>query len=304
MAVDIPNYRVVEKLGVGAQTRIFRARCMRTGRDYAVKIVKIVNPEDAGFIELLRTEYAIGSVIDHPIMRKVYELRMLRRRLKVYGAILFMEYVPGISLADKEFSAPLDEILRIFSETAEGLHAMHLGEYVHADLKPNNIMVTESGQVKLIDLGQSSKIREAKPRIQGSIDYMAPEQVRREALDERTDVFGIGSTLHRLLTGRPIMTKMNQTINMQSQSLVGRRVANRGEFATDKLPPALARLIEDCCHIDPADRIEDMPLLIERIDLVRMTLAKARTNVPSNQGAADAAQNDPGTVGADDKAKP
>lgn len=274
---------------------------MRTGRDYAVKIVKIVNPEDAGFIELLRTEHAIGTAIDHPIMRKVYELRMLRRRLKVYGAILFMEYVPGISLADKEFSAPLDDILRIFSETAEGLHAMHLGEYVHADLKPNNIMLTDGGKVKLIDLGQSSKIREAKPRIQGSIDYMAPEQVRRDKLDERTDVFGIGSTLHRVLTGRAISTKMNQTINMQAQSLVGRRVADRGEFATEELPPALARLIEDCCHIDPDDRIKNMTLLIERIDLVRMTLAKARAEVHSDRDASDAPKNDQDVPGDDDE---
>ena len=69
MAVDIPNYRIVEKLGVGAQTRIFRARCMRTGKDYTVKIVKLAKPEDASFIDLLRTELAIGSGVDHPVIR-------------------------------------------------------------------------------------------------------------------------------------------------------------------------------------------------------------------------------------------
>ena len=71
MAVDIPNYRVIQKLGTGAQSRIFRARNMRNGKDYTVKIVKVVKPEDAGFVELLRAEYVIGSAIDHPAIRKV-----------------------------------------------------------------------------------------------------------------------------------------------------------------------------------------------------------------------------------------
>ena len=94
MAVDIPNYRVVEKLGVGAQARVFRARCMRTGKDYAVKYVKLVNPEDASFIELLKAEYAIGSVIDHPVIRKVFELRMLRTPLCV---IRLLAYQPVLT---------------------------------------------------------------------------------------------------------------------------------------------------------------------------------------------------------------
>ncbi len=274
MAVDIPNYRVVEKLGVGAQTRVFRARCMRTGKDYAVKIVKIVSPEDAGFIDLLRAELAIGSSIDHPVIRKVYELRMLRRRLRVHGAILFMEYVDGISLADKDFRRPLDEILRVFAESARGLQAMHQAGYVHADLKPNNILLTADGAVKLIDLGQSAGIHEAKQKVQGTIDYMAPEQVQRGTLDQRTDVFGLGACLHKMLTGNPIKTEMNQTITLNSQSLVGRRISDIQDSATRELPGCIARLIEDCCQYDPANRIKEMTTLIERIDLARATLGR------------------------------
>ena len=279
MAIDIPNYRVVEKLGVGAQTRVFRARCMRTGKDYAVKYVKIVNPEDVGFIELLKAEYAIGSVIDHPVIRKVFELRMLRRRLRVYGAILFMEYVEGMSLADKEFKRPVDEVLRIFTETAMGLKAMHQAGFVHADLKPNNILVTPGQEVKLIDLGQSAKINRAKPRVQGTIDYMAPEQVHREKLDQRTDVFGVGACLHKMLTGTAIKTKMNQNLSVNSQGLVGKRIQGSGGAALEELPNSVVRLIEDCCQPDPANRIIDMPTLAERLTLARMTLKK-RHDVP------------------------
>jgi len=273
MAVDIPNYRIIEKLGVGAQSRVFRARCMRTGQDYTVKIVKIVKPEDASFIDLLKAEYAIGSTIDHPVIRKVYELRFLRQRFRVRGAILFLEYVNGLPMSDKEFRRPMDEVLRIFAETAHGLHAMHIGGWVHADLKPNNILVTTDGVVKLIDLGQSAKIHEAKPRVQGTIDYMAPEQVQRGTLDHRTDVFGLGATLHRVMTGKAIATGMNQTVSMHSSSLVGRRVSEIRESTKDGLPACVTRLIDDCCRTEPKDRVKDMPGVIERIELARTILA-------------------------------
>jgi serine/threonine-protein kinase len=281
MAVDIPNYRVVEKLGTGAQTRIFRARCMRTGKDYTVKIVKVIKPEDASFIDLLRTEHAIGSSIDHPAIRKVYELRMMRHRLRVRGAILFMEYVDGLSMSDKEFRRPLEEILRLFGAAAHGLNTMHRTGYVHADLKPSNILVTSDGAVKLIDLGQSTRINEAKVRVQGTIDYMAPEQVQRGVLDRRTDVFGLGAALHRVLTGKPIKTEMNQTISIHSQSLVGRRVSDMNHSVEHKLPACITRLLDDCCQADPADRIVDMPKLIERIDLAGTIIAKRRAETDS-----------------------
>lgn len=277
MAVDIPNYRVIEKLGVGALSRIFRARCMRTGKDYTVKLVKVVKPEDASFIDLLRSELAIGSSIDHPVIRKVYELRLMRHRLRVHGAILFMEYVDGVSMADKEFRYSLEELLRLFGEAAQGLQAMHQLGYVHADLKPANILVTPDRTVKLIDLGQSSKIREAKVRVQGTIDYMAPEQVQRGVLDQRTDVFGLGAALHRVLTGKPVATEMNRTITMHSQGLVGKRVSEVNDSAVHRLPTCIVRMIEGCCQYDPADRIPDMPSLIERIELAR-TIVMKRAN--------------------------
>ena len=284
MAIDIPNYRVIEKLGIGAQTRIFRARCMRTGKDYTVKIVKVVRPEDASFIDLLRGEHAIGSSIDHPVLRKVYELRMLRHRLRVRGAILFMEYVNGVSMADREFRQPTEEVLRIMAEACRGLNAMHQAGYVHADIKPSNILVTSDGAVKLIDLGQSARIHEAKVRVQGTIDYMAPEQVQRGVLDQRTDVFAIGASLHRVLTGKPMQTDMNRTITPYSQSLVGRRVSEINEPTLHQLPACVARLIADCYGHHPDDRIADMPTLIQRIDLARTILAKqANGTVPLDE---------------------
>ncbi len=274
MSVDIPNYRIIEKLGVGAQTRVYRARYMPTGKDYTVKIVKLVNPEDAGFIELLKAEHAIGSSIDHPVIRKVFEIRMLRQRFRVRGAILFMEYVNGHTLAEKETQRPLDDMFRVFGEVAHGLQAMHIAGWVHADLKPSNIMVTHDGAVKLIDLGQSSRIHEPKSKIQGTVDYMAPEQVQRSKLDHRTDVFGLGATLYKVLTGSVISTEMNRTVNLQSLNPVVRRAEEAKASVLNGLPTCVTRLIDDCCRIDPADRIADMATLIERISLARAIIAK------------------------------
>lgn len=274
LPIDIPNYRILEKVGVGAESSIYRARCMRSGKDYAVKYVKVTKPEDTSYVDLLKTEHAIGTAVDHPVIRGVYELRLLRQRLRLRGAILFMEFVEGMPMSDKEFQKPLVELLGLFSQVALGLHAMHYSGYVHADLKPNNILVTPDEQVKLIDFGQSSKMREAKPRVQGTIDYIAPEQVSRGVLDERTDVFGLGAALHRVLTGKPVATGMNQTVSVYSQGLVGKRVSQVREPTMSALPPTLVRLIDDCCKTDPADRISDMSALMERIKLAQAILTK------------------------------
>lgn len=295
MPVDIPNYRIVEKLGVGAESSIYRARSMRNGEDYAVKIVKVTKPEDMSYVDLLKTEHKIGSAVDDPVIRKVFEFRLMRQRLRVRGAILFMEYVDGVPMSAKEFRRPLGELLGLFGKVARGLHAMHLAGFVHADLKPNNILVTEDDIVKLIDFGQSSKIREAKPRVQGTIDYIAPEQVQRGILDERTDVFGLGAALHRVVTGKPVPTDMNQTVSVYSQGLVGKRVSQVRETPAVELPICVTRLIADCCQTNPGARVPDMATLIERIKLAQTIVAKqcAGANGAEETETSDTEQNTP-----------
>lgn len=272
--LEIPNYRIVEKLGEGADSHIYRAREITSGQDYAVKIVKKTKPEDEGLIELMRTEHTIGTQIDHPNIRKIYELRYHRQRFRVRGAYLFMEYVPGITLSDKEFVRPLLEVLRHFQVACDALHAMHLAGFVHADLKPQNIILTPDDEVKLIDLGQSAKIGESKTRIQGTVDYMAPEQASGELLDSRTDVFGLGATLHKVLTGKSIPTAMNQNVSVHAQRLVGIRAEELKKETMEDLPIAVARLILGCCHPDPRSRVSTMVAMRERIEMVIQYLLK------------------------------
>jgi eukaryotic-like serine/threonine-protein kinase len=246
------------------------------------------------------------------VIRKVYELRLLRQRLRVRGAILFMEYVPGYCLADSEYVGSMEETLRVFLEVANGLQAMHHAGYVHADMKPNNILLTPDNQVKLIDLGQSAKIHEAKVKVQGTIDYMAPEQVKRGVLDQRTDVFGLGAALHKVLTGNAIATEMNQTAGMHAENLIGRRVDETRAATMKELPVSVTRLVNDCCRHDPDDRIFDMTILIERLEFVQAIIKKQTaagtllTGVNVNKPDANASMNpdraDDSEVGSEDKA--
>ncbi|HUU85267.1 MAG TPA: serine/threonine-protein kinase [Phycisphaerae bacterium] len=275
MSIDIPNYQILGKLGKGAGSALLLARSTRTGAKYTVKVVKVHEPEDMKFVDQLRNEHSVGSTVDHPVVRRTYELRYVRRRLtKIKSAMLFMEYVDGVPLNDPDFSCPLPELLTYFSKAAEGLQGMHRAGFVHADLKPGNILVTPDGRVKLIDLGQACEMGEVKSKVQGTPDYIAPEQVSLGALDARTDVFGMGATLYKVLTGKAMPTDMNQRVCLQRMSLIGRRAAELDQPLDGELAGPLDRLIEACCQKEPAKRLPNMKALMDRLELTRGVLLK------------------------------
>jgi len=272
--MDLPNYRTLEKLGVGANSSIFHVQSLRNSQDYAVKYVKVHSPEDMKFVDQLQEEYNIGQAIDHPVIRKIFELRYIRRRMRVHGALLFMEYVNGVEMGAREFSVSIPLLLKYFVRAAEGLAAMHDTGYVHTDLKPGNLLVTPAGDVKIIDLGQSCKMMTAKPRVQGTIHYMAPEQANCGLLDKRTDVFGLGAALYRIITGKAVVTEMNRNIGMHAPGLIGMRKDKLDAAPEVEIPLCVSMLIDECCTKNPADRIQDMPTFMERAKLAIAILNK------------------------------
>lgn len=272
MALILPDYRVVEEIGVGANSQIFCVQHIETGELRAAKYVKLNTDDEKKFIDQLRLEQAAGQSWDHPVLRKVYDIRFIRKRLRLRAAVLMMEYVEGTSMSNSAFRPALAALLRYFRRAAEGLRAMHHCGYVHADLKPGNLLVTPDDDVKLIDFGQSSAMLEAKDRVQGTIDYMAPEQAHRSVLDQRTDVFGLGATLYRVLTGQAITTEMNKTAGLHAPTRIGKRLTDLQKPLTVKIPTCVARMIEDCCRDEPVDRLADMRAVINRIDLTQTIL--------------------------------
>ncbi len=124
---------------------------------------------------------------------------------KVKELLLSMEYFEGKTLEDSP-TLSLGDVLLVFRMVAGGLYAMHQQGYVHCDIKPNNILLSTTGSIKIIDLGQSCRIGTIKPRIQGTPDYIAPEQVRRKPLGPKTDIFNLGATMYWALTGKNVPT--------------------------------------------------------------------------------------------------
>lgn len=274
MTLTLPDYRVVQKLGVGANSGLFAIEHLETGEMRTAKYVQLRASEedDKKFIDQLRAEQLTGQAMDHPVLRKVYEIRYIRKMFRLQAAILMMEFVDGTSMSSTSFQPTIPALLRYFRRLAEGLHAMHHAGFVHADLKPGNLLVTPDDEVKLIDFGQSSAILHAKERVQGTPDYMAPEQTTRSVLDQRTDVFGLGATLYRVLTGRAWKTEMNKTAGMNLQGRIGKRLNDLNRPVSEDIPTCVMRFIEDCCRPEPVARLADMRAVVNRIDLTQTIL--------------------------------
>jgi serine/threonine protein kinase len=196
------TYRVVSALGTGAGSSILLITDKEAGgKRYALKVVKRQDADDDIYIAQARHEFEVSQKLGHPSIVKIYDLRVKKSWFRVTGVELLMEYVNGHTL--DEIEAPgIGQLVLIFIQVAGALAHMHRRGVYHGDLKPSNIMVTEDGLVKLIDFGTAWIKGEDKNRVQGTPQYMAPEQATDRVVDERTDMYNLGATMYRMFTGR------------------------------------------------------------------------------------------------------
>jgi serine/threonine-protein kinase len=196
------TYRVVSVLGQGAGSTILQiSDKMAGGKRYALKVVKRQSAEDDIYIAQAKHEFEVAQRLNHPSIVKIYDLRVKRNWFKVTGVELLMEYVEGHTL--DEIEAPgIKQLVLIFHQVADALVHMHRRGVYHGDLKPSNIMVGEDDRVKLIDFGTAWIKGDDKNRVQGTPQYMAPEQATERQVDERTDIYNFGATMYRMFTGR------------------------------------------------------------------------------------------------------
>src|SRR5207253_8490118 len=139
----------------GARSTIYRVRNPETNQLYALKHVIRTDPKDIRFIEQMENEFEISKQFTHPNLRRCYDLKIVKSLLlKVNEAFLLMELVDGKPL-DVRLPSDMMAILETFIGAASGLRAMHNMGYVHCDIKPNNILRSDSGKTKVIDFGQS-----------------------------------------------------------------------------------------------------------------------------------------------------
>jgi serine/threonine protein kinase len=263
--IKLSGYSIVRRLGTGARTVIYLAKEESTRNMVALKQAVYERPEDTRIFEQMEQEYEIARQLDNPYLRKCYKLMRIRSMLKTKELFLSMEWFDGATLEDSPSLSVVD-VLLVFRMVANGLHSMHQQGFVHCDIKPNNILFNPTGLVKIIDLGQSCKIGTRKQRIQGTPDYIAPEQVRREPLDQRTDIFNLGATMYWAFTGKnvPTLIPKNDTLGM---------AAPVKEFQAPhelhkRIPVGVSKLIMDCVRDRQSDRPTTMGDVMSRLDLL------------------------------------
>jgi serine/threonine protein kinase len=269
-ALNVPGHQIVQLLGNGARSTIWQIRHTSTGKFYALKRVLKRERNDFRYIEQVETEYANSQKLDHPNLRKVFNLRRIRKWLAVSEVQLMMEYCQGDTIQNVR-PQEISKVVEIFSTVADVLAHMNSRGIIHADTKPNNILITPDGVVKVIDLGQSCVVGTVKDRIQGTPDFIAPEQVHRQPLDSRTDVYNFGASLYWTLTGRAIPSALPQTDSVQEMRTHGLQPISELKPET---PPALIKLVEDCIEQLPSRRPNSMSEVVSRLGLVSISMKR------------------------------
>ncbi len=255
--VRIGQFQVLGTLGTGAHSTILHVRRSADSRNYALKVVPIQGAEDQKFLEQAQHEFRVAGMLDHENLIKVYALEQVRDWLfRVRKVHLLIEFVNGKTL-DTCPRIPLPKLVQVFKCVADGLVHMHRRKVYHADLKPNNIMVSRAGDVKIIDYGLAWVQGEGKNRVQGTPEYMAPEQVKHRVANERTDIYNLGATMYRMVTcqlppraasaeegGLPLNAKAFKGLLKPVRELV------------PGAPLALCEIIHKCLEYNPASRPE------------------------------------------------
>jgi len=273
MAQKLLHFEVLERLGEGARSTIYAVSDPQ-GHLFALKHVVRETQKDIRFIEQMEAEFEISRHFTHPNLRKTYELKIVKTMLvKVAEAFLVMELVDGRPL-DVRLPRSLIDLVDTFIQSANGLKAMHALNYIHCDIKPNNILRNDKGEVKVIDFGQSCKIGTVKERIQGTPDYIAPEQVDRRPVSVQTDVFNLGATLYWALTGKPIPTLYTVNKSKKENSfLLDAAIATPADL-NPRVPPALSNLVMEMVATKPQKRPQDMDAVITRLELAKHILLR------------------------------
>jgi eukaryotic-like serine/threonine-protein kinase len=273
MAQTLLHYEVLERLGEGARSTIYKVLDPSTRSTLALKHVVRNDPKDIRFIEQMEAEFEISRQFTHKNLRRSLDLKIIKSLLlKVNEAFLVMEYFDGKPL-ETELPTDQADVLDLFIQAAEGLKVMNNMGYVHCDIKPNNILRDRHGRVKVIDYGQSCKTGTIKERIQGTPDFIAPEQVARKPVTPQTDVFNLGATLYWALTGRHIPTLYTVNKKGENSFLLDAAIPAPAEL-NPVCPIPVSNLVLECVSTSPTKRPADMDAVIRRLELGRHVLNK------------------------------
>lgn len=271
----IGKFQILGTLGQGAHSSILHIRRKSDGKQYALKVVPVGDPEEEKFLQQAQHEYAVSQKLNHDCLIKIHTLEEHKNWLfKVTKAHLLVDYVNGKTL-DQVPPLSLPKLVRVFERVADGMAHMHRRDVIHSDIKPNNIMLSRSGDVKVIDYGLARIKGEQKNRIQGTPEYMAPETAKRKLINERSDIFNFGATMYRLVTFRlPPPTVIPEDGMEVDGEIWTSRLKPVGEINA-AAPKDLSDLIHACLTFDALKRPESMKVIREQLDGIADRLAEA-----------------------------
>jgi serine/threonine protein kinase len=255
----IGKYDVLQQIGTGAHSTILAVRRADDRKVYALKVVSINSSADRKFLEQVQHEYRIGQLLHHPCLIQVYALEVEKDWLfRPRKAHLLTEYVAGKTL-DACPALSLAILVQIFEQVAGALVHMHSRHVFHGDLKPNNIMISRAGEVKIIDYGLAGVRGEPRERVQGTPEYIAPEQVKTKVINEKTDLYNLGATMYRMVTGRLPPSALPQedgALRSADKKAMRLMLQPVQELRADA-PPLLCNLIDRCLAYKPPQRPEN-----------------------------------------------
>jgi serine/threonine protein kinase len=263
---QIGKFQIIGPLGTGAHSTILQVRRAEDSKTYALKIVQLDTPEDMKFLAQAEHELRVGQMLSHPNLLKFYALEKVKDWLfRVKKAHLLSEFVNGKTL-DTCPRLTIPRLVQVFKAVADALVHMHRRGVCHGDLKPNNILLSRAGEVKVIDFGLARVKGEVVERIQGTPEYMAPEQVKHSLINERTDIYNFGATMYRLVSWKLPTSVVSEEGGLPLDGKTWERVYKPVEEVNARTPPALADLINRCLCFDANKRPERMSEIQNTLD--------------------------------------
>lgn len=195
------RYEILEQIGTGGMSDVYRAKCHKLNRFVAIKVLKKEYSEDKTFVSKFRAEAQAAAGLTHPNIVNVYDVG---DENGIYYIV--MELVEGITLKkyiEKKGKIPYKEAVSIAIQVAKGMQAAHSHHIVHRDIKPQNIIISRDGKVKVTDFGiaKAASSSTITSSTMGSVHYISPEQARGGYSDERSDIYSLGITIFEMLTG-------------------------------------------------------------------------------------------------------
>jgi YVTN family beta-propeller protein len=213
IGIELAGYRLEAQIGRGGMGVVYRAHDLALDRNVALKILSPELAEDEHFRERFLTESRLAASIDHPNIIPVYDAGEVAGELYIA-----MRYVDGSDLKKllAEGPLPAERAVAVVSQVAGALDAAHERGLVHRDVKPSNVLLDERGHVYLADFGLSRRLGEpgaamGAAQSLGTIDYVAPEQIRGENVDGRADLYSLGCLLFECATGNPPFARSTDT---------------------------------------------------------------------------------------------